>query len=104
MNNSHTNKNLKNLKAESLNWNSIQVDMKNKLGQDIYESWLKKINFIEEFIAQFNLDLRLSDYGINKKESDVILRDALGYMFRPIRQHEVIFDEKDLKKIIADCF
>jgi len=49
MNNSHTNKNLKNLKVESLNWNSIQVDMKNKLGQDIYESWLKKINFIEEF-------------------------------------------------------
>ena len=23
--------------------------MKNKLGLDIYESWLKKINFVEEF-------------------------------------------------------
>jgi len=76
-----------------------QYEVSNKVS-----SISKGLNFIEEFIAQFNLDLRLSDYGINKKESDVILRDALGYMFRPIRQHEVIFDEKDLKKIIADCF
>ena len=49
MSNSNINKNLNNLKAESLNWNSIQVEMKNKLGLDIYESWLKKINFIDEF-------------------------------------------------------
>ena len=49
MNNSNINKNLNNLKAENLNWNSIQVEMKNKLGQDIYESWLKKIDFIDEF-------------------------------------------------------
>ncbi len=49
MSNSNINKNLNNLKAESLNWNIIQVEMKNKLGLDIYESWLKKINFIDEF-------------------------------------------------------
>ncbi len=49
MNNSNINKNLNNLKPENLNWNSIQVEMKNKLGQDIYESWLKKIHFIDEF-------------------------------------------------------
>ena len=49
MNNSFTNKNIKNLKPENLNWNLIQTEMKNKLGQDIYESWLKKINFVEEF-------------------------------------------------------
>ena len=49
MNNTHSNKNLDNLKSGIFNWNAVQLEMKNKLGLDIYESWLKKINFIEEF-------------------------------------------------------
>ena len=34
---------------EKLDWNIIQSDMKKKIGIDIYESWLKKIEFTEEF-------------------------------------------------------
>ena len=49
MSNSFTNKNLNNLKTDILDWNVIQLQMKNKLGQEVYESWLKKINFAEEF-------------------------------------------------------
>ena len=49
MNNTFKNKNLNKLKPEKLDWALIQSDMKNKLGQDIYESWLKKIVFVEEF-------------------------------------------------------
>tara|TARA_B100001093_G_scaffold282626_1_gene270035 strand:+ start:517 stop:1941 length:1425 start_codon:yes stop_codon:yes gene_type:complete len=49
MNNSFKNKNISQIKSENLNWNLIQTEMKNKLGQDIYESWLKKISFVEEF-------------------------------------------------------
>ena len=49
MNNTFTNKKLNNLKPENLDWGLIQTEMKNKLGLDIYESWLKKINFVEEF-------------------------------------------------------
>ena len=49
MNNSIKNKNIKDLKSEILDWNLIQAEMKKKLGIDIYESWLKKINFHEEF-------------------------------------------------------
>ena len=49
MKNPIKNTNFKNLKPEKINWDSIQVEMKNKLGHDIYESWLKKINFEEEF-------------------------------------------------------
>ena len=49
MNNSYKNKNLINLKSEKLDWGLIQTEMKNKLGLDIYESWLKKINLVEEF-------------------------------------------------------
>ncbi len=36
-------------KDQELNWSVIQSQMKDKLGLDIYESWLKKINFVEEF-------------------------------------------------------
>jgi chromosomal replication initiator protein len=40
--------NLKNTSPEALDWVLIQKDMKNKLGSDIYESWLRKIDFVEE--------------------------------------------------------
>ena len=38
-----------NLTLKKLDWKNIQLDMKEKLGSDIYESWLKKIDFIDEF-------------------------------------------------------
>ena len=41
--------NLNNLKTNSLDWNLIQTELKNKLGNEVYESWLKKIHFLEEF-------------------------------------------------------
>ena len=43
------NKNLSDLRPANLDWSLIQSEMKIKLGTDIYESWLKKINFVEEF-------------------------------------------------------
>ena len=49
MNNFTINKNFKILKSENLDWSQIQTEMKNKLGPDVYESWLKKINFLEVF-------------------------------------------------------
>ena len=45
MNNSNKNKKFN---TTELDWNLIQNDLKNKLGKDIYESWLKKISFEEE--------------------------------------------------------
>ena len=40
--------NLENVSVGILDWSTIQKDMKNKLGSDIYESWLRKIDFVEE--------------------------------------------------------
>ena len=40
--------NLQSVSSEALDWAIIQKDMKNKLGSDIYESWLRKIDFVEE--------------------------------------------------------
>ena len=42
-------KKTENFPVKKLDWNKIQLDMKEKLGNDIYDSWLKKINFIDEF-------------------------------------------------------
>ena len=42
-------KKINDLSSESFDWNSVQTDMKNKLGLEVYESWLKKITFVEEF-------------------------------------------------------
>ena len=49
MNKSTNKDNIKNFNTESIDWSLIQAQMKNKLGLDVYESWLKKIVFIEEF-------------------------------------------------------
>ena len=49
MSNTFIKKNLENIKPQSFDWSIIQAEMKNKLGLDVYESWLKKIEFLEEF-------------------------------------------------------
>jgi len=43
------NKKTENFSLKQIDWSKVQQDMKEKLGNDIYESWLKKIDFIEEF-------------------------------------------------------
>ena len=42
-------KNINSFSSESLQWKNVQTEMKNKLGLEVYESWLKKISFVEEF-------------------------------------------------------
>ena len=51
MNIENTYKNLDSIKSKTnkLEWHLIQNEMKRKLGSEVYESWLKKIDFIEEF-------------------------------------------------------
>ena len=38
-----------NFSSKKLDWSFIQQEMKNKFGQEIYESWIKKIEFVNEF-------------------------------------------------------
>ena len=44
--------NLTNIKSDNINkidWKLLQNEMKNKFGSEIYDSWLKKIDLVEEF-------------------------------------------------------
>jgi len=49
MNKSINTKNINNFKSENFEWKLVQTEMKNNLGLDVYESWLKKITFVDEF-------------------------------------------------------
>ena len=44
--------NLTNIKSENINkidWKLLQNELKNKFGSEIYDSWLKKIDLVDEF-------------------------------------------------------
>ena len=49
MNKLSNNQNIDNFKSNRFEWRLVQADMRHKLGSEVYESWLKKISFIEEF-------------------------------------------------------
>jgi len=48
MNKNSNNIDTNNLKIQNFDWSIIQTEMKNKIGLDVYESWLKKIDFLDE--------------------------------------------------------
>ncbi len=87
MNNTFKNKNLSDLKSEKLDWSSIQSEMKKKLGTDIYESWLKKINFVEEFNSYILLSVptRFIRDWITSRYLDQILKSIRNYKKEIIR-------------------
>ena len=49
MKNNILNQKTDNFPSKKLDWSFIQQEMKSKFGQGIYESWIKKIEFINEF-------------------------------------------------------
>ena len=100
MSNSNINKNLDSLKIESLNWEIIQTQMKDKLGLEIYESWLKKINFDEEFSNYILLTVptRFIRDWITSRYLDQILQIVRNYKKDIIRIEFKIANEKTIKK------
>ena len=87
MNNSIINKKQNDLKSEKLDWSLIQTEMKNKLGLDIYESWLKKIDFVDEFSNYILLSVptRFIRDWITSRYLDQILQTIRNYKKEIIR-------------------
>ena len=99
MNNSKINKTLKNIKAEIISWPLIQSEMKNKLGLDIYESWLKKINFVEEFHNYLLLSVptRFIRDWITSRYLDQILQTVKSFKKEIVRiEFKIIEQNSDL--------
>ena len=87
MTNTLTSKSSSNLKSVKLDWKLIQVEMKDKLGIDVYESWLKKINFVEEFNNYLLLSVptRFIRDWITSRYLDQILSSVKKYKKEIIR-------------------
>ena len=102
MTNSFTNNNLKNLSVEKFDWNLVQVEMKKKLGSDIYESWLKKIDFVEEFNNYLLLSVptRFIRDWITSRYLDQILKIVKSYKKDIIRiEFKIIESKKNINEI-----
>jgi len=93
-------KNLNTIKIENLNWGMVQTQMKNKLGIEVYESWLKKINFVEEFNNYILLTVptRFIRDWITSRYLDQILQIIRNYKKDIIRIEFKIADLKTNKE------
>ncbi len=96
MNKSFKNKNINNFASEEFNWQQIQSEMKSKLGLEIYESWLKKISFLEEHNNYLLLTVptRFIRDWITSRYLDQILKIIKLYKKDIIRIEFKIVDQK----------
>ena len=94
------NKDHNNFSSEKLDWNIIQVEMKNKLGNDIYQSWLKKIDFVEDLKNYILLSVptRFIRDWITSRYLDQILQIIKIYK-KNITRIELVVSEKQDKEI-----
>ena len=80
---------------EKLDWNVIQTEMKKKIGTDIFDSWLKKIEFIEEFnnYVLLSVTTRFIRDWITSRYLDQILQIIKVYK-KDINRIELTINEK----------
>ena len=96
MNNTFTNKNFEKL---NLDWGLIQSELKLKLGTEVYESWIKKINLVEEFNNYILLSVptRFIRDWITSRYLDQILQNIKRHKKEIIRIEFKIIENKDKK-------
>ena len=118
------NKKTENFSIKKIDWTKVQLDMKQKLGNDIYESWLKKIDFIEEFnnyilisvstrfirdwITSRYLDQILQIIKIHKKEIDriefTILDQKKNKAINQYETEKINIEDNEKVSFIKDSF
>ena len=116
MNKLPNNQNIENFKSESFDWRLVQADMRDKLGSEVYESWLKKISFIEEFNNYILLSVptRFIRDWITSRYLDQIIKiiktykkDIIRIEFKIVepdnaaQTKEVIKEESNLKENVS---
>ena len=103
MNKISTPKNLNQINSEKLDWELIQSEMKNKLGSDIYESWLKKIEFVDEINNYILLSVptRFIRDWITSRYLDQILQIVRNYK-KEIHRIEFKIVEKNITNDVVD--
>ena len=90
------NKNLLNKTHQTkVSWEKIQIEMKEKFGKDIFESWLRKISFVDEFdnYILLSVSTRFIRDWITSRYLDQILQIVKSYK-QQINRIELSVDEK----------
>ena len=94
-----------NFSLKKLDWPFIQQEMKNKFGQEIYESWIRKIEFVNEFhdYILISVSTRFIRDWITSRYLDQILQlvkskkkniNSIEFIIRNLELEE----ENDIKK------
>ena len=96
MTNINLSKNSENFSQNKLDWNIVKTDMKNNLGADIYESWLRKINFVEVInnYVILSVSTRFIRDWITSRYLDQILQIIKVYK-KDISRIELTINEKN---------
>tara|TARA_Y100000590_G_scaffold5027_2_gene6815 strand:- start:731 stop:2158 length:1428 start_codon:yes stop_codon:yes gene_type:complete len=104
--------NVKNTINKKINWDIVQSIMREKFGNDIFESWLKKINLVEEYknYILISVSTRFIRDWITSRYLDQILQIVREYNKEIIRIEFVIngfeqnksdnINDKDGKEIL----
>ena len=84
-----------NINQKPIEWTNIQNDMKLKFGLEIYESWLKKISFVEEFknYILISVSTRFIRDWITSRYMDQILQIVNSYN-KQINRIEISVNDK----------
>ena len=107
MKNQSNNQNIERFKSNNFEWRLVQANMKDKLGSEVYESWLKKISFIEELNNYILLSVptRFIRDWITSRYLDQILqivkkykKDIVRIEFRIIEQDHAAQVKETLKQ------
>ena len=99
MNNNILNQETKIFSEKKLDWSVIQSEMKNKFGKDIFESWIKKIEFVNEFndYVLISVSTRFIRDWITSRYLDQILQIIKFYKKNINRIEFTIHEIKDDK-------
>jgi len=81
------NQNLSEKIQKNIKWEEIQIELKEKFGREIYESWLKKIEFVDEFqnYILISVSTRFIRDWITSRYLDEILKIVKGYKKEVVR-------------------
>ena len=97
---------------QKIDWEKIQLEMKNKFGKDIFDSWLRKINFSGEFsnYILLNVSTRFLRDWITSRYLDQILQIVKSHK-REIGRIEISvvdnntdeknYENKNEKKVVS---
>ena len=100
MKNNFLNPKTENFSQKKIDWSVIQLELKNKFGADIFESWIKKIEFVNEFndYVLISVSTRFMRDWITSRYLDQILQVIKSYK-KSINRIEFVVNEIKDKNI-----